>query len=129
MKPRALIFLSLPLLLGACAQRTPADPAPVSPAAKVTGPPESCLSLVQFNETRVRNDQTIDFIGAGKRVWRNTLPNRCSGLKSSGAFSYETSLTRLCDTDIIYVLHTYGGKPSLGAGCGLGQFVPVELER
>ena len=77
----------------------------------------------------IRDDWTIDFMAGGKRVYRNTLPNRCPGLRAANAFSYETSLTQLCDTDIIYVLNTVGGSLQRGAGCGLGEFVPVELEQ
>ena len=59
--------------------------------------------------------------------WRNTLPQRCSGLKFDDAFTYATSLSQLCSTDIIYPLQRTGGSLQRGAGCGLGQFVPVEL--
>jgi hypothetical protein len=118
------------LALASCMQERPAERPPVSPAATVAGEPENCVSLSSFNETRIRDDWTIDFIrGPGNRAWRNTLPNRCNGLKSADAFTYETSLTQLCSTDIIYVLDRIGGDLQRGAGCGLGEFVPVELER
>ena len=124
----ALILVSAPLALAACTQQPPERP-PVSPAAKVVGEAKSCIPIAQISSTRIRDDWTIDFMGAGKKVWRNTLPHRCNGLKSEDAFSYETSLTQLCSTDIIYVLHHVGGDLQRGAGCGLGKFVPVKLER
>lgn len=130
MKPRHILLSSLaPLAIAGCAQQGPADRPPPSPAAQVTGEPQSCVSLTQIRSTEIRDDWTIDFMGAGNRVWRNTMPNRCPGLASADAFTYETSLTQLCSTDIIYVLRTIGGTPERGAGCGLGQFVPVRLER
>ena len=55
------------------------------------------------------------------------MPYRCNSLGFEKAFSYETSLSRLCSTDIIYVLRNVGGRPDRGAGCGLGKFVPVEI--
>ena len=87
------------------------------------------MPLSQLRESRIRDDWTIDFIQSGNRAWRNTLPQRCPGLRSEDAFTYETSLSQLCSTDIIYVLQRTGGSLQRGAGCGLGTFVPVELER
>jgi hypothetical protein len=119
---------ALLLALAACAQgETRETPAP-SPAAEAIGEPRDCLPLTQFSNTRIRDDRTIDFIGgAGNRVWRVTLPNRCSGLKSADTFTYETSLSQLCRQDIIYPLQQYGGSFQRGPGCGLAPFVPVKL--
>ena len=103
-----------------------ADRAP--PAATPTGKPESCISLSTIRETRVRDDRTIDFIMRGRnRVYRNTLPNSCPSLGFEQRFSYATSLSQLCSTDIITVL--YSSPLQRGASCGLGQFQPVALER
>ena len=113
--------------LAACSAEPPAERPPVGPAAAVTGPAQSCIQLTDARETRIRDDWTIDFVRGGKRAWRNTLPHRCSGLKFDDAFSYATSLSQLCSTDIIYPLQRTGGTLQRGAGCGLGQFVPVEL--
>ena len=115
--------------LTACSNTAPSNPMPVAPAAKVFGEPVSCLQLNQFRNTRIRDDSTIDFMGPGNKVWRNTLPNSCSGLRAEDAFTYETSLSQLCNVDIIYVLRRIGGGLQRGPGCGLGQFVPVELEK
>jgi len=130
MNARHLIMFGFaPFALTACSQYEPAAAPAVSPAAQVIGPAQSCISLAQIRSTRIRDDFTIDFMGAGDNVWRNTLPNRCPGLKSADAFSYETSLTQLCGTDVIRVLERMGGTPRPGTACGLGQFVPVKLER
>ncbi len=93
------------------------------PVATPSGKPESCINL-PIRESRVRDDRTIDFFTGG-RVYRNTLPYGCPGLSSERAFSYETSLSRLCSTDIITVLQRAGGSLMRGASCGLGQFQPV----
>nr|WP_314464864.1 hypothetical protein [uncultured Novosphingobium sp.] len=124
----ALAFTAAPLALAACSQQPAKPPPPVSPAAEAIGPAQDCLSLVQFSNTRIRDDWTIDFIGgAGNRVWRVTLPNRCSGLKSADSFTYATSLSQLCRNDIVYPLNRVGGGFQRGAGCGLAPFTPVKL--
>lgn len=114
----------VPLVGAGCAGESLSRPA-VAPAATVIGVAERCIPLERLRETRIRDDWTIDFIAAD-RTWRNTLTSRCSGLKSNDAFSYETSLSELCTTDIVYVLETAGGLHR-GPACGLGQFVPVTL--
>ncbi|HKX80528.1 MAG TPA: hypothetical protein VJM34_18620 [Novosphingobium sp.] len=130
MKASAAFTLAVaPLALAACSQERPADRPAVAPAATVVGSAESCIQLTQIRSSRIRDDYTIDFMGPGDRVWRNSLPNRCGGLRSADAFTYSTSLSQLCNTEIIYVLERVGGKPERGAGCGLGQFVPVRLEK
>jgi hypothetical protein len=123
------MLLAAPLALAACSDEGPRERPPVGPAARITGPAESCIQLSSFSETRIRDDWTIDFMRNGRQGWRNTLPQRCSGLKSEGAFSHETSLAQLCNTDVIRILFRSGGGLQRGAACGLGQFVPIEIER
>lgn len=122
-------FLAIsPLLLAACSQQEAKPPPPVSPAAEAIGPAQNCLPLAQFSSTRIRDDWTIDFIGgAGNRVWRVTLPNRCPGLRAADSFTYATSLSQLCRQDIIYPLVRMGSGFQRGAGCGLAPFTPVRL--
>lgn len=125
-----LILSFAPLALAACMDQQPREMPPVAPAAQAVGPAQNCLQRSYFSETRVRDDRTIDFIsGAGGRAWRVTLPNRCIGLRAANTFTYETSLSQLCSTDIIYPLHQTGGSYQRGPGCGLGPFVPVKLAR
>jgi hypothetical protein len=81
-----------------------------------------------IRSSRVLSDRIIDFELVNGQVLRNTLPADCPGLGSEESFSYGTSLTQLCSTDVITVLHS-GAGPSSGASCGLGQFQPVSLPR
>jgi len=116
------------LALSACMQGETRETPPPSPAAEAIGKALDCLPLTQFSNTRIRDDRTIDFIGgAGNKVWRVTLPNRCSGLRSANTVTYETSLSQLCRQDIIYPLQQYGNSWQRMGGCGLGPFVPVKL--
>ena len=73
----------------------------------------------------MRNDRVIDFDMGGGKYYRNALPEACPELGFEQKFSYETSLSKLCSTDIITVLQD---PPTMhGASCGLGQFQPVTL--
>ena len=116
------------LALGGCKQSEAQSAAPPSkaPAVKVVGEAVSCIPIIQIRNSRVYDDRTIDFEMTGNRLYRNTLPSACPRLGFEEAFSYKTSLSQLCSTDIIHVLDRTGGGLREGAGCGLGQFVPVE---
>ena len=112
-------------LLASCA--APPAPAPKpQPSAPAAAPQaaqaQSCVELTRISEARVVSDQVIDFHMRDGSVLRNTLPNQCPSLGFEKAFTYSTSLSRLCSTDIITVIQTSGG-PRTGASCGLGQFV------
>jgi hypothetical protein len=89
---------------------------------KPDGAPINCISLAQLYETRVRDDQTIDFFTRSGKVYRNHLPYSCPQLGWEEKFAHATSLTEICSTDIITVLNDSIGR---GASCGLGQFQPV----
>lgn len=98
------------------------EPAPV----RAVGEPVNCVSLTQIRSTKIIDNSTIDFRMIGGKTYRNSLPYSCPGLKSEDRFSYKTSLNRLCNVDIVRVLHDYGGRLQEGVGCGLGKFQPVE---
>lgn len=96
------------------------------PEARPTGKAVSCIPLSQIRNSRVRSDRVIDFVMKGRnRVYRNELPYECGSLGFEERFSYSTSLSQLCSSDIITVLR---GPPVVqGPSCGLGKFQPVEL--
>jgi hypothetical protein len=122
-------MLAAALAAASCAPvdgETRADPALAGPAVKVVGGGESCIPLALIRQSRVRSDQVIDFEMRGGKVYRSVLPNRCPRLGFEEAFTYDTSLTQLCRQEIIYTLEQIGGTVRRGAGCGLGEFVPVE---
>lgn len=90
---------------------------------KPVGKPASCIPIRQIDSTRVRDDQTIDFYMLGHTVYRNRLPHKCPQLGFEERFSYKTSLSELCSTDIITVITTPG--VSTGPSCGLGEFQKI----
>ncbi len=109
---------------GADASSGPDDRAP---PARIVGEAQSCLPLAQIRSSTVRSDWTIDFTTSGGRIYRVTLPQRCPGLGRERAFTYSTSISRLCDSEIITVISTGGSGVQPLASCGLAPFQPIEL--
>jgi len=116
------------LALAACAQTQEGvageTSARATPAGRVVGEPVNCIQTSRIRSTKVHNDETIDFEMSGGPTYRNTLPGRCPSLGFEERFAYQTSTGQLCSSDIITVLYSDGNR---GAGCGLGQFLPIEL--
>lgn len=123
----AVPAIALLSVLAACSSNTPrtaeAPPPPPRGTQASAGSPEDCVSLARIRESRVVDDRTIDFVMRDGKVLRNTLPNSCPQLGFEKAFTYSTSLSRICSVDIIKVI-VQGGGPRIGAACGLGKFVP-----
>ncbi|MGE4307196.1 MAG: hypothetical protein AB7E24_24565 [Novosphingobium sp.] len=124
MMPRHLTHLAAALALAVTigpANAETTSPDPYVPA----GEPVDCLQLRSIQSTSVRDDQTIDFVTNGRKIYRNVLPNSCPSLGFERRFSYKTSLSQLCSVDMITVLYSGPGLQS-GASCGLGKFQPME---
>lgn len=133
MTARLTLILPLAMLAAACA---PIDPAARAerdagraPAVTVLGAGQSCIMRDQVRATVVRSDSVIDFEMNGGKVYRNTLRSSCPGLGMDRAVTYETSINQLCSPQIVYSLTNIAGVPQRGAGCSLGEFVPVEYRR
>lgn len=88
----------------------------------------NCVDISRIDRTRILDDSTILFYMRGPDIFINRLPKRCAGLRNAGTFSYRTSLTRLCNVDIINVLRQTGGQFMPGPSCGLGMFQPITAE-
>ncbi len=123
---RSMMAGATALMAASCAPVDPARTAASVPEAMAAGEPVPCVDIVRIRESRVRDDRTIDFVLTDGAILRNTLPNRCPGLGFERAFSYATSLSRLCNVDVITVVNQ-GGGIRRGASCGLGMFQPVTL--
>ena len=131
-RPMARIAASLAAITGLAACNAYADRNSFvsdAPAARVVGQPVSCLSASRIRSTVVHDDRTIDFEVTGGDIYRNTLPNRCPRLGFERSISYDIRGGRLCSPEFIYPLESIGGGIERGVGCGLGEFVPVELVR
>ena len=97
-------------------------PAPAVAAPAPAGETRACLLIQTIRQTRVVNDQMVEFITRDGTLWQNKLPNRCPGLGFERAFSYSTSIPQLCDVDVITVFQQSAGTRA-AARCGLGKFV------
>ena len=129
MTPRSLIAIAAfsPIAaLTACTAEMDRERDIRAPAIEALGPAQSCIQLSRIDHTEVHDDYTIDFHMAGDTIYRNTLPNRCPSLGFEESFGYSTSLSQLCSTDIIHVLYSDGQR---GASCGLGEFLPVRINK
>lgn len=93
---------------------------------KTIGEPKNCVNRSTIRSTDVISDTVIDFKMRNGDIYRNTLPNKCSGLRFEEAFSYKTSINQLCSVDIIRVLDTTGGRLDTRNACGLGKFQKIE---
>ena len=122
------LFLLAALTLTACAGPSPTarNQAEKLAYAPTAAPAVSCVPIRSIRQTRVLDDRTIDFELAGGERVRNTLPLSCPGLRFEDGISYQTSLSRLCNVDIVTVLNRTGGRILRGASCGLGSFQLVE---
>lgn len=118
---RAAVFLTLLAVTAGTPALAAREPTPMV----ADGEPRTCVQLNQIRSTRVQDDRTIDFEMRNGPVLRNMLPNSCPGLGFERAFGYKTSINRLCNVDIITVIHQGGGSVR-GASCGLGMFQPVK---
>jgi hypothetical protein len=87
---------------------------------------QQCVRLAAIDRTEVVDDSNILFYMKNGDIYLNQLPHRCPGLRSREAFMYRTSLTQLCNVDIITVLQNIGFGFSPGASCGLGMFRPMD---
>jgi len=90
--------------------------------------PKSCLDLNRIDYTHVVDDQNILFYMYGGNIYLNRLPHPASGLDRHQPFMYRTSVSRLCNSDIITVLEDWGFGFTPGASTTLGKFLPIDAE-
>lgn len=121
-KGRAAALLATLLMLAACSgsgeessQRTVWVP---------DGPTTNCIPKNQIRSMRVIDDRTIDFEMTGRRLYRNTLPFRCSGLTFGQAVRHNSRTSQLCSLNSITVRQPGGGWR--GPSCSLGPFQPMK---
>src|SRR5574340_747571 len=71
-----------------------------------TGKLEKCIPLGAIRETKVLGDSSVLFQMAGGDVYLNETPQPCPTLDppQTRSFIYDTSLSKLCNTDVITVI-------------------------
>ena len=122
----ALTLTALAVLASCAPVGEPQEFVSQAPAARVVGEAERCINVSQLRNTNVHDDRTIDF-RVGSRIYRNTMDRSCPRLGFEESITYDVRGGQLCRPEIIYVLNDFGGGLSRGAGCSLGDFVPIEL--
>jgi len=91
--------------------------------------PEDCVQLTSIRQTKIVDDRTILFyMRSGGKIYRNSLPRECPELAREDRFSYKTSMSRLCNVDLITVLQQFGPDLRDGFTCKLGNFIPISRE-
>lgn len=123
-----ILPLAVALVLSGClatGQQHEEASAEPDPLAALLDDAEDCISLQRIDRTEVIDEQTVLFLMRGGEVYANRLPNRCPGLRRNKTIMYKTSLSQLCNLDVITVLDQLGGGLQRGASCGLGDFVPI----
>ena len=93
--------------------------APVAPEQESS---RHCLSLNRIERSEILDNQHIAFKTIDGKYYMNVLPRPCTPLHRNSALMYKTSLSRLCDLDIITVLDSLGGGYEPVGSCGLGGF-------
>ena len=87
-----------------------------------------CVPLRSIRNTDIVDDRNILFYMRDGRIYLNRLTHRCPGLRVADSFMYRTSLSQLCNVDIITVLNNLGFGFLPGASCGLGMFRPITAD-
>lgn len=91
------------------------------------GPPERCLSSVQYDSVEVLNENRIMFTGIGDDdVWVNELKSRCPALETYDAVKLEKVSTRLCEFDEVAGIDRFFFSWQEGPSCLLGKFHKVD---
>jgi hypothetical protein len=89
------------------------DTAPAASAKK-----EVCIRMPFVDHTTVLSDSEILFYMKDRKIWKNTLPRACQGLKFERGFSQVLHGDTICSNlHVIRVLNT-------GTPCSLGEFTP-----
>ena len=124
---RSVIFISAAALtVASCAQQpgAPGDTAAFAQelAGRVAGPPTSCVNMMQSQNLRVIDRQTLAY-EQGTTTWVNRLAAPCPAIEPLNTVIVEPKLgSQYCSGD-----HIRGLEPGAiipGPTCFLGQWVP-----
>lgn len=120
MMKRMMAGLVLTLSAAACQAPTP----PGSATASAGTAKSVCIRAYEIDHTEIPDDSTILFYMRGHKIWKNTLINRCVGLRTAtSGFTY--SPTDPATDEICSNLQTIRVNDT-GQVCLLGAFTPVE---
>ena len=78
-----------------------------------------------IKQIKIIDNRNILFFARRNKVYQNTLPRKCIGLKPDAVINYEVVMSRLCEKDLITVHDRYADLFIGGASCGLGKFQQI----
>jgi len=87
--------------------------------------PKRCLSLRSIKQVKIIDNRNLLFFARGNKVYQNTLPRKCIGLKPDAVINYEVVMSQLCDKDLITVNDRFDNLFNSGASCVLGKFQQI----
>lgn len=92
-------------------------------AGRVEGKPVSCIPLNSIRSSRIITGTAIVYEGNNNTIYVNR-PSGASFLRQGDTLVTRTSLSQLCDVDIVRLYDT-GARMERGS-VGLGKFVPYK---
>jgi hypothetical protein len=102
------------------AQTMPARDAQTAPAPKSGN---ICLRTIDIQNTTIPDEKTILFHMRNGKIWKNSLRNRCNGLRFNGFAYVATPPNQICgNLQTIRAIQT-------GSVCMLGAFTPYEAPK
>jgi hypothetical protein len=99
--------------------------APVESLTGIKAGAEFCLGLIRIEDSKILDSRHMLFTMTDKGMYLNTLPKKCGSMGPGDTYTFRTSINRLCQGDVITMLHPGGRDFIPGASCALGMFEPV----
>lgn len=126
MRNLAAFLAGLALLSGGVASAAPAETAEAKLAraldGRVAGAPVHCLNFNDIRSTRIIDGTAILYEGGGGRLYVNRPASGASSLRSDNVLVTKTSMSQLCNVDVVQLYDTASRMPT--GWVGLGDFVP-----
>jgi hypothetical protein len=88
--------------------------------------PERCVQLSRVKSTEILSNHQVLFKMLDGKLYVNSLPYPCPGLRPEVPLLYRTSIDKVCNVDVVTVLEPLGGGFYPSGSCGLGKFEPVD---
>jgi hypothetical protein len=107
-------------LMAGAAWAAPAQETQTAPAPKSGN---ICLRTIDIQNTTIPDEKTILFHMRNGKIWKNSLRNRCNGLRFNGFAYVATPPNQICgNLQTIRAIQT-------GSVCMLGAFTPYEAPK
>ncbi len=113
-------------LLGAAAPASQReDPLKRELGDRVPGKTVDCVGASFVDGPQIVDERTILYRESGRRIWRNDLPEACSGMRPLDTVVIEVWGSQLCRNDRFRAVSP--GESIPGRFCRLGKFTAYDL--